>query len=118
MTRLNAIVVVTMFVGCNGGVISGGEDDQPIGLSLMPVVDGKVSAPPMRQNAADGTVAISSTGNGISYNGGPIMSGTTSLYYIWYGNWNGNSARGILSDFADGIGFTPNYFVNDTYDDS
>jgi len=121
MTRLDAIVVATLFAGCNGGVISGGEDDsahEPVGVSLMPVVDGRVPAPPMRQDAAPGTVSITSTGHGIGYNGGPIMSGTTNLYYIWYGNWGGNSAKSILSDFANGIGATPNYFVNDTYDDS
>jgi hypothetical protein len=117
MTRCNAIVVATLFAGCNGGVVSQG-DVEPVGVSLMPVVDGPLSAPPMRSGAADGTVAITSSNNGIGYNGGPIMSGTTHLYYIWYGNWNGNSAKSILADFANGIGSTPNYFVNETYDDT
>src|SRR5437879_3183501 len=29
--------------------------------------------------------------NGISYHGGPVMTGTKHIYYIWYGNWSGNS---------------------------
>ena len=121
MTRLNAIVVATLFSGCNGVVITDADDPaahEPLGVSLMPVVGGRAPAPPMRRDATSGTVAIDSANNGIGYNGGPIMSGTTNVYYIWYGNWNGNSARSILSDFANGIGSTPNYFVNDTYDDS
>src|SRR6516164_1326835 len=35
-------------------------------------------------------------GNGIFYHGGPIMLGPTTVYYIWYGNWSGNSATTIL----------------------
>ena len=29
------------------------------------------------------------SGNGINYHGGPVMLGTTNMYYIWYGNWSG-----------------------------
>ncbi|MFL5350001.1 MAG: hypothetical protein ACJ8AT_34930, partial [Hyalangium sp.] len=39
-------------------------------------------------------------GNGIAYNGGPIMTTNTKLYYIWYGNWSGNTAPTILTDLA------------------
>ena len=28
------------------------------------------------------------SGSGINYHGGPVMLGTTNVYYIWYGNWN------------------------------
>src|SRR5438270_3606163 len=30
---------------------------------------------------------VPSVVNGISYHGGPVMLGTTHVYYIWYGNW-------------------------------
>src|SRR5437868_1286083 len=30
--------------------------------------------------------------NGISYRGGPVMLGTVNVYFIWYGNWSGNTA--------------------------
>ena len=39
-------------------------------------------------------------GNGINYHGGPVMLGTTNVYYIWYGNWSGNSATTILTDLG------------------
>ena len=31
----------------------------------------------------------------IQYHGGPLMLGTTNVYYIFYGNWSGNTATTI-----------------------
>src|SRR4029079_16039040 len=55
--------------------------------------------------------------NGISYHGGPVMLGTVNIYYIWYGNWSGNSATTILTDLAQNIGGSPYYNINTTYYD-
>jgi hypothetical protein len=55
--------------------------------------------------------------NGISYHGGPVMTGTTLVYYIWYGNWGGNSANTILEHFAKNIGGSPYFNINTTYYD-
>jgi len=57
------------------------------------------------------------TGNGISYHGGPVMLGTNHIYYIWYGNWSNNSAVQILTDFAKNIGGSPYFNINTTYYD-
>ena len=54
-------------------------------------------------------------GNGISYHGGPVMLGNVAIYYIWYGNWSGNSATTILGDLASNIGGSPYYNINTTY---
>jgi hypothetical protein len=54
-------------------------------------------------------------GNGITYHGGPVMLGTVNAYYIWYGNWSGNSATTILTDLAKSIGGSPYYNINTTY---
>jgi hypothetical protein len=43
------------------------------------------------------------------------MLGTTSVYYIWYGNWSGNDATTILTEFAKGIGGSPYFNINTTY---
>lgn len=43
-----------------------------------------VSSPPL---AAARPVAFVTTGNGIGYHGGPVMSSTAAIYLIWYGNW-------------------------------
>jgi hypothetical protein len=55
--------------------------------------------------------------NGISYHGGPLILGTTTAYYIWYGNWSGNSATTILTDLASNIGGSPYFNINTTYYD-
>jgi hypothetical protein len=104
-----------IFTGCNGTVIEGASGTSEPDRAVMSVVGAPTIAPP---RLASGEVAIESTGNGISYNGGPIMTGTVNVYYIWYGNWNNNSATTILTDWGNNIGSTPNYFVNVTYDDS
>jgi prepilin-type N-terminal cleavage/methylation domain-containing protein len=57
------------------------------------------------------------TGNGISYHGGPVILGTVNVYYIWYGNWSGNSATTILADLAQNIGGSPYFNINTTYYD-
>jgi hypothetical protein len=58
-------------------------------------------------------------GNGITYHGGPVMGAIGSApvyaYYIWYGNWSGNSAVTILTDLANNIGGSPYYNINSTY---
>jgi hypothetical protein len=58
-----------------------------------------------------------STSNGIDYHGGPVMLGRVNVYYIWYGNWSGNSATSILTDLANSIGGSPYFKINTTYYD-
>jgi hypothetical protein len=53
-------------------------------------------------------------GNGISYHGGPLILGTTHVYYIWYGNWS-STAQTILTDLAHNIGNSPYFNINTTY---
>jgi len=57
----------------------------------------------------------SPTTNGINYHGGPVMLGTNKIYYIWYGNWTGNNAPAILTDFAQNIGGSPYFNINTAY---
>ena len=51
----------------------------------------------------------------IQYHGGPLMLGTTNVYYIFYGNWSGNTATTILPFLADNIGGTAYFNINTTY---
>jgi hypothetical protein len=54
-------------------------------------------------------------GTGINYHGGPVMLGTVNVYYIWYGNWSGNTATSILEDLATNIGGSPYFDINTSY---
>ncbi len=53
--------------------------------------------------------------NGILYNGGPVITGTTNVYYIWYGNWGTNTAINILTNLAQSIGGSAYFNINTTY---
>jgi hypothetical protein len=65
-------------------------------------------------HSANGVSALA-RGNGISYHGGPVILNTTNVYYIWYGNWSGNTAVTILTDLANSIGGSPYFNINTTY---
>jgi hypothetical protein len=73
-------------------------------------------------NAPTATTNSSLPQNGIQYHGGPVMGTTAStlpnVYYIWYGNWTGNTAKYILTNLMQGIGRTPYYNINSTYQDA
>ena len=56
-------------------------------------------------------------GNGISYHGGPVMLGTPNIYYIWYGNWSGNTGTTILTNFISNLGGSSYEHINTTYYD-
>lgn len=53
----------------------------------------------------------------MSYHGGPLLTGTPNVYFIWYGNWSGNdpAAVGILTNLAHGISGSPYFNINQTY---
>ena len=74
---------------------------------------------PNRDAHPDGQAGKPARGNGITYHGGPLMGvvgGTpVTAYYIWYGNWSGNTAVTILTDLAQNIGGSPYYNINSTY---
>jgi hypothetical protein len=66
------------------------------------------------QGLGPGSMSVQGA-NGINYHGGPLILGTANVYYIWYGNWSGNTAPTILGDFAASIGGSPYYNINTTY---
>lgn len=60
-----------------------------------------------------------SSGTGISYHGGPVLTSPVTIYYIWYGDWTNNtSAQTILTNFASSIGGSPYFNINTTYTSS
>jgi hypothetical protein len=64
----------------------------------------------------DASRFFGSSGNGIRYHGGPVILGTTNIYYIWYGNWSvTDPAVIILNGLAQSIGGSAYFNINTTY---
>jgi hypothetical protein len=63
----------------------------------------------------DAHAARTRGGNGISYHGGPVLTGQKNVHYIWYGNWTGNSATTLLTHLAQNIGGSAYFNINTTY---
>jgi len=63
-------------------------------------------------------------GNGINYNGGPVLKGNpVPIYVIWYGNWNGTGSNtqatvSLIGAFLNTLGNTPYEKINSTYGDN
>ena len=74
--------------------------------------------PSGRQGETNGSTSAKASTSGIVYHGGPILRGTTNIYYIWYGNWSGNTATTILTDLASSIGGSGYFNINTTYYDA
>src|SRR5215470_14059442 len=53
-------------------------------------------------------------GNGITYHGGPVILGTTNVYFVWYGTWSSGD-QSILTNLASSIGGSPYFNINTTY---
>ncbi len=57
----------------------------------------------------------------MQFHGGEVMGTTNAtvpnIYYIWYGNWAGNSATSLLANLALGLGTSLLYNINSTYAD-
>jgi hypothetical protein len=79
----------------------------------------EVASPDLKPTGHGGGTAqkFARRSSGISYHGGPLILGTTNVYYIWYGNWSGNTATSILTDLATSIGGSPYFNINTTYYD-
>ncbi|HEX7285973.1 MAG TPA: hypothetical protein VF532_07305 [Candidatus Angelobacter sp.] len=98
------------------------EGSAPAGHKLVPHGDGSVEAVPGTGAAPTGnTVTL---GNGINYNGGPVLKGNpVPIYIIWYGNWNGTGSNtqatvSLVDTFFNSLGNTPYELINATYGDN
>jgi len=66
-------------------------------------------------------IAFSSSnlGTNIAYHDGPVMEANHNIYFVWYGNWNGNTATNILPQFMTDLNGSAYMNIDNTYfDDS
>jgi len=121
---LAAVLVVSALTLLFAAAANAGTIRQPDdGEELVPTGKGWGEVPGPDGKGHNGAGQAGKTGsakvgsNGIFYHGGPVILGTTNMYYIWYGNWTGNTATSILQDFSAGIGGSSYYNINTTYYD-
>jgi phosphate-induced protein 1 len=114
-TIVSTVFVATMGLAaasvCNAAGVLPADDDE----ELVPTGKGWGQRVPPGQEKQPPSNAKPQGNNGIVYHGGPVILGTTNAYYIWYGNWGGNSANTILTDFVGNIGGSPYFNINTTY---
>ncbi|MCU1276944.1 MAG: hypothetical protein JWM53_490 [bacterium] len=115
MRTILAIFSATLLAGCTGE-IPVDETGEAIQGDLHPNGKGYLTRDANAQAGAGKSKPGGGT-NGIVYHGGPVMLGTVNIYYIWYGNWSGNSATTILTDFGSNIGGSGYEHINSTYYD-
>jgi Phosphate-induced protein 1 conserved region len=60
--------------------------------------------------------------NGICYHGGPVLSGTPTIYVIWYGNWtkgpggsDNTQGQNVVNNFLGSLSPTPYEHIVTTY---
>lgn len=73
------------------------------------------------------TPATVTTGNGISYHGGPVMPNNVNVYFIWYGNWasgprasDSSNTTTLLDSLFSNTGLNGSGYekINSTYGDN
>lgn len=116
---LAALVVAFVFAACFA--VSAQEVRHGNGNGLVPNGKGQgvenpkappaVNVPDNENSKAPSRVRT----NGISYHGGPVMLGTVNAYYIWYGNWSGNTATSILPTLISYLSGSSYEHINTTY---
>jgi len=88
--------------------------------ALDPAAAQHTDSPAAGTPAASGSTR---TDGRILYHNGPVMEGTSAVYFIWYGCWGtvncGQSGdpyiQAILIDFASNLGSSPYFLINAGY---
>ena len=57
-------------------------------------------------------------GQPVLYHGGRVLTEPVNVYFIWYGDWRGNTATTILPAFVAALSNSPYFTINQTYQDA
>ena len=113
-----AVSTSALPLGCRGGIDQGGGGGGADGGTVPDGGGGggATSADPEDELVKALGFATAGPG-GMNYYGGPVMLGTTNVYYIWYGSWSGTT-NAILTDLAHSFGGSPYFNINTSFYDS
>src|SRR6516225_6840268 len=119
-----ALVFLFVILAANLLVAQRVRDEQKAspGMKLAPTGDGQAVEVPDDGAKPTGPAVV--TGNGINYNGGPVLQGNpVPIYLIFYGNWNGTGSNtqatvSLVQHFLNSLGKTPYEEINSTYGDT
>ena len=112
MKRLRfALIIASSLAALSGIYVASGSAEE---RELIPQGRGiGTRQHPPQSNAQPG--GGSAANNAMVYHGGPVMTGSTNAYYIWYGDWSNNTAPQILTELGQHIGGSPYFNINTTY---
>lgn len=89
-------------------------------FALIAVSLALLAAPSPAQNGNNGLTP----NDQMIYHNGPVMQGTSNIYFIWYGCWDcgyagsNSETQAILIDLAVNLGSSPYFKINTTYPDA
>lgn len=123
---LSKIVLVFLFLVLAVNFLAAQIPLRPENQKMVPNGDGTATAVPVDNAAKTGpTGQAVVTGNGINYNGGPVLKGSpVPIYIIWYGTWTnttGSNTMGTVNTidtWLNSVGNTPYEHINTLYGDA
>lgn len=110
-SRIGIACLLACCVACVADVTDTTDDNH----TITDVSDLQSELRPSGKGVTNKSFQATNNGGGMIYHGGPVLLGNTNVYYIWYGNWAGNTATTILTDLATNIGGSPYFGINTTY---
>ena len=57
-------------------------------------------------------------GQPVLYHGGRVIVEPVNVYFLWYGDWGGNTATAILPEFVAALSHSDYFKINATYQDA
>lgn len=119
MRYISALIALSSTLALAGCTVEAGpevgEDEELEQADVEPMFD-KAVVPTIAQHVQNQAGPGGGKTLPINYHSGaPVMLGQVHAYYIWYGNWQGNSATTILTDFMNNLGGSAHWGINTSY---
>jgi hypothetical protein len=115
ITWITAVSLACASCGVGIGDSSDSTDPTSDATTIEPIAKGGGTR---LSHGSKSDVIANAGAQSIPYHNGPVMKGTTNVYYIWYGSWSGNTAQTILTDFMQNFGGSGYYNINTSYYDT